>query len=317
MGEWDDAIKTFISENAQDLIDFVYGRKERRRIRVKRKLQTEFKIVTREADSILEFELEENGKRAMFHMEMQSTADPEMPERLLQYALSAKREHNLPVSSCVIYLRDVGEVPQPPLRWQFLDEKDILWFDYISVELAKVPVEELRATGLMGLLPLSVLTQGGIDRSVLREVVTELGKAKQTNLLAITKLFAGLVFTEADDRKWLERIFAMQNNPLAESWTYQQILNEGIEQGIEKGIEQGIEKGIEQGIEQGVEKGKLQGLQQAVLNVVEARFPPLVELARQRVPRARTPDAVNLVLKGVATAPDENAARFVLDLLAA
>ena len=105
----------------------------------------------------------------------------------------------------------------------------------------------------------------------------------------------------------------MQNNPLAESWTYQQILNEGIE----KGIEQGIEKGREEGREKGMEKGKMGGLQEAVLNVVEARFPPLVELARQRVPRAHTTDTVNLVLKGVATAPDENAARFVLDLLAA
>ncbi|HET9918642.1 MAG TPA: hypothetical protein VFQ30_02280 [Ktedonobacteraceae bacterium] len=93
----------------------------------------------------------------------------------------------------------------------------------------------------------------------------------------------------------------MQNNPLAESWTYQQILNEGIEKGREEGIEE----------------GKLEGLQQAVLNVVEARFPPLVEMARQRVPQMRTQDTVNLLLKGVATAPDENAARFVFDLLAA
>lgn len=93
----------------------------------------------------------------------------------------------------------------------------------------------------------------------------------------------------------------MQNNPLAESWTYQQILNEGIEKGREEGIEE----------------GKLEGLQQAVLNVVEARFPPLTELARQRVSQIRTPDTVNLLLKGVATAPDETAARFVLDLLAA
>jgi predicted transposase YdaD len=208
-------------------------------------------------------------------------------------------------------------LPPPFSHHRFLDEKDILWFDYLSVELAEIPVEDLKEMGLMGLLPLAVLTKGGANRSVFREVVTQLGEARQSNLLVISRLFAGLVFTEEEDRKWLERIFAMQNNPLAESWTYQQILNEGIEQGIEKGIEQGIEKGREEGIEQGVEKGKLEGLREAVLNVVEARFPPLVELARQRVPHARTTDTVNLVLKGVATAPDENAARFVLDLLAA
>lgn len=146
---------------------------------------------------------------------------------------------------------------------------------------------------------------------------TELGEAQRSNLLIIARLFAGLVFTGQEDRDWLERIFAMQNELLAESWTYQKIIQEGIEKGREQGIEKGREEGLQQGIEKGREEGKLEGLQEAVLNVVEARFPPLMELARQRVKRASKPDAVNLVLRGVATAPDENAARFVLELLVA
>lgn len=154
---------------------------------------------------------------------------------------------------------------------------------------------------------------------------TELGEAQRSNLLIIARLFAGLVFTGQEDRDWLERIFAMQNELLAESWTYQKIIQEGIEKGREQGIEKGREEGLQQGIEkgreegklEGREEGKLEGLQEAVLNVVEARFPPLMELARQRVKRASKPDAVNLVLRGVATAPDENAARFVLELLVA
>ncbi len=85
----------------------------------------------------------------------------------------------------------------------------------------------------------------------------------------------------------------MQDNLLAESWTYQKILKEGREE------------------------GKLEGLQEAVLDVVEARFPPLVEFARQRVTKASKPDVVSLVLKGVAMAPNEDAARLLLELLAA
>ncbi|HET9920720.1 MAG TPA: hypothetical protein VFQ30_12805 [Ktedonobacteraceae bacterium] len=50
MGDWDDAIKVFISENAQDLLELIYGTQ----MRVKRKLQTEFKVRTIEADALLE-----------------------------------------------------------------------------------------------------------------------------------------------------------------------------------------------------------------------------------------------------------------------
>lgn len=324
MGDWDDAIKVFLSNNAQALIELVYG-KEYGRITVKRKLLTEFKVRTKVADSVLEFELEEDGEQGIFHLEIQSTFDPDIAERLLEYSLATAREHHLPVLSCVIYLRNVGEVPQPPLRWYFIAKKEVLWFDYLSVELAKIPLGEIKRTGLMNLLPLAVLTKGGTNRHVLQEVVTELTEAQQTDLLSITKLFAGLVFTGDEDKRWLERMFAMQNNPLAESWVYQEILQEGIEKGIEKGIEQGIEKGREEGkqegkqegLQEGLQEGKIEGLQQAVLSVVEARFPPLVGLARQRVTHARQPEAMNLVLRGVATAPNEEQARFVLELLVA
>ena len=75
-----------------------------------------------------------------------------------------------------------------------------------------------------GCCPLAVLTRGGTDRSVLQEVVDELVDGERKDLLAVTKLFAGLVFTGDEDKRWLERMFAMKTNPLAKSWVYQEIL---------------------------------------------------------------------------------------------
>ena len=80
MGDWDDSIKLFIRENAQDLVTWLWQGAQ-----VKRQLQTEFKVRTIEADSVLEIELENNEERMLFHIEIQSTRD--MPGRLLQYSV--------------------------------------------------------------------------------------------------------------------------------------------------------------------------------------------------------------------------------------
>ena len=122
----------------------------------------------------------------------------------------------------------------------------------------------------------------------MEEVATELGEAQQFGLLSMSKMFADLVFRD-EDQDWIERIFAMYTDPLAETRTYQKLVNQGV----------------------------LQGLQEAFLSVVDVRFPTLRELAREKVTQATKPDAINLVLKGIAAAPDENAARILIELLAA
>ena len=54
-----------------------------------------------------------------------------------------------------------------------------------------------------------------------------------------------------------------------------------------------------------------------VVNIVEARFPTLTELAGQRITLIRNTDTLGLLAKQVATAPDENAFRWLLDSFAA
>jgi len=287
MGDWDDSIKIFIRENAQDLVTWLW-----KEAHVKRHLQTEYKVRTIEADSVLEIELENNGKGMLFHIEIQSTRDPNMAERLLQYSVEAQNQHKLPVYSCVIYLKDVGDVPQPPLRWQRLDGQDILVFDYLSIELAAIPVEELKETGLIGLKPLFVLARGGTDPMIIKEVVADLGEAQQFGLLSISKLFADLVFGN-EDQEWIERIFAMYSDPLSQTPTYQKLVKQGRDEGLQE------------------------GLQQALLEVIEVRFPSLTDFARKKVPQVAKPDALNLLIKATVIAPDESVVRLLLESAAA
>ena len=64
-------------------------------------------------------------------------------------------------------------------------------------------------------------------------------------------------------------------------------------------------------------EGLVEGLRQAVITAVRLRFPHLVELAQQRVAQINRPDKLNLLLNQITIVPDEDAARSLLDLVAA
>jgi predicted transposase YdaD len=100
---------------------------------------------------------------------------------------------------------------------------------------------------------------------------------------------------------------------LDEGYFVQMRAAESRQEGLAEGLAQGLEKGLEEGLEKGLE----QGLTEALLMVTELRFPALLELAQQRVRQPRPSGDLRLVLKGVKNATSEEAARNILDLLAA
>ena len=78
-----------------------------------------------------------------------------------------------------------------------------------------------------------------------------------------------------------------------------------------------VQKKKEEGREIGREEGLAEGLQKAFVAVVEGRFPPLAELAQQRVSQVTKPDNLDLLLKQIVTIPDETTARWLLNSIAA
>jgi hypothetical protein len=68
---------------------------------------------------------------------------------------------------------------------------------------------------------------------------------------------------------------------------------------------------------EGRQEGLEEGLTEALLMITEVRFPALLELAQQRVKEPIKLADLRLVLKGVKNATSEEAARNILDLLAA
>jgi len=141
------------------------------------------------------------------------------------------------------------------LRWKLPNGREVLQFHYESVELGKLSTETLRRTGLTGLLPLLILTKDGATREVVEEVISGLQATEKKELLPITKLFSSLVFTNELDREWIIWRFDKMSDILRETWAYQEIMQEG----------------------------ELRARHQAVLDVIQARFPEILLYAKKQM----------------------------------
>jgi len=290
-GPWDDTLKMFISENPQDFASWLLGGAQ-----VTGKLRTEFKKRTIDADALLD--VIRDGERFLVHIEFQSTNDLNIGERLLEYSFEARREHKLPVYSCVIYLRDYGDVPQPPLRWEVTNGLEVLQFHYRSIELGKIPTDELRRTRRVGLLPLLILTKGGATYDVVEEVIAELEAAEKPELLPITELLASLVFKNEADQEWIERTFAMLKDPLRDTPAYQRFLKEGRELGREEERQQTLER-----------------QRQTLLEIVQVRFPKLLHLTKGLATITTDPEVLERLIVKMGTAQTlEEAQAYLVDV---
>ena len=65
------------------------------------------------------------------------------------------------------------------------------------------------------------------------------------------------------------------------------------------------------------DRGRTEGQQKALLDLIEVRFPALVEMAQQQVAHLNKSDELSRLMKQIALASDEATARWLLNTLAA
>ena len=203
----------------------------------------------------------------------------------MEYNFRARREHKRDVYSCVIYLRQDGNVPTSPLIWTFTKDKEILRFHFQNIELAKLSADDLRQTDLLGLLPLMILTKDGATHQKAEEILTKLELAEQRDILQVAYTLFTLVFNEAD-QQWLVRRFQSMYETFQETPLYKEMTRLAREEGREealKAIEEGLRKIEEerQKIEEERQKRLLDD-RQTLINLVQKLFPSLIILARKQ-----------------------------------
>ncbi len=271
---WDDSLRKLVQADPQAFVHLVDPEAEYLNA-IKEKL----KPLTREVDGLL-LTQRKDGRQQLIHIELQSTNDPTMGDRMVLYHVLARTQYNLPVLSCVIYLRQDGLVPQPLHRWEAADGSVTNEFHYRVVEVANMTSEELRAFGEIGLLPLLPLTKDGATREKGEEMFTDLQVAGNLELLQIGQLIASLAFgnRRPADQEWVFRRYREMYDRLQETPLYKEITRLATEKGVQE--------------------GELRASREILLSLVRMRFPKLSRSAKQLVSTVdRVSVLENLILK--------------------
>jgi predicted transposase YdaD len=300
---YDDTFKIFISENAQDFASWLV-----KGAQVQEKLLTEFEGRKLQADALLSVIRPETGEELLLQIECQSKKDADMPERLLEYHLRARREHKRAVYSCVIYLRDDGEVPHSPLTWTILGDQEILRFHYLVIEVAKMTADEFRQLGLPGLLPFMILTRGGATREMAEEIFTSLEQTEKRDSLAAAYTLVSLAFgkEKSSDQNWLLRRVSDMDDVLRDTPVYQEMTRWAREEGLREGLQEGLQEGRQ--------AGRQEGLQQALLAILTERFPKLLRLAKKQMAVIEEPEILQLLIVKMSIAQSaEEAKQYLLE----
>jgi len=216
MGRYDRTIKLLVDSNPEAiarLVQYVWQKQEPGRwpdlpITSVTQLSTEFHSEERDADTALLVEGAQ-GPLYLLQMEVQSQLDPFMPLRSLEYCVRARRKHwkeygDLPLIAAVLYLFDDARVPEPPLRWLAPDGQITLVFWYLPIRLKSFSREELLALHEPELWPLVLLTEGPVDRIIVREMFAEVLEHKAYRTLPICHTIASWLL-RGDDQAWLHQ----------------------------------------------------------------------------------------------------------------
>lgn len=180
------------------------------------------------------------GKNLLLHLEFQTQPDPDMPLRMLDYWLRARRRFpGTAIRQVVLYLRPTASTKVFENR--FRDENTEHRYEVIRM-WERQPAE---FWGRVGTLPLAILAGQGAKENLLREVaraIEEVPEAKVRGEVATAAyILAGLVMAD----NVVERI--LRRDVMKESVTYQKIRAEGIEKGIHRGWQEGKQEGIQVG----------------------------------------------------------------------
>jgi hypothetical protein len=254
-------MKTLVAESPRAFAELVLrgARIGGRAIKAVKSLNTEFQGYNLDADALLGVTLED-GEELLTHVEFQSVADADIEERLLEYGFRARKKYGKkPIVCCVIYLRHVGKVPDPPHCWQLQSGRRLLAFDYVSLKLHEQEAETLLSLDEPAMLPLALLTKGGASRTIVEGVFDELQRHGLRNLLPPTHLLASLALRDnVGDLAWLERMYHKMTVDFKDVPAYHWMTDDAREEGRADGLRLAIVSFIERNFSSATELAQTQ-----------------------------------------------------------
>ncbi len=241
------------------------------------------------------------GKKGIAHIEFESGSNNGMADRLLEYHAYLRRKYKLPVISIIVYPFPT-KLAESPLRETF-DGEELLIFRFRVFPLWEQQADQYineHAVVMYALLP----TMAGANASLLHKAIDDMVKYYKGNdaKLAAELRLMGIVLRKVKtlprtDKREIQERLNMWDDLMERDPKMRKIRKESEAKGEALGL--------------------IRGLRTAVITVVTLRFPLLTELAQRKVSRIRKPEKLNLLLEQVMSVSDEDAARSLLDQIAA
>jgi hypothetical protein len=284
---YDNGVKRLLALCAQDFLDWLAPGAT-----FTGKRSETYQSLTIEADILHEGVWYDSNE--LFLVEIQSTPDSNIEQRLLEYSVLAHRYHQRFVNAYVIFLRDGGTTLKPPLVRKRADGQDGLIFHYNVIIMRDIAAQDLLERAPRGVWPLIPFAGGGAQPDIVDIVLTRFASAPDkmtTELLSLTALFASLAFTDPQDRQWLERRLAMLKDILSEAPLYKSLIAQGEEKGLEK---------------------QLRSLREMLLTLLERRFYHLSKNAQEITLAINNPDVLQNLILNIAVAQNEKEAEQYL-----
>ena len=309
MGQYDHAMKSIVDADPQAIAQLVVHLARTQGIFILKgdiksvtRLNSEFQGVEATADGLLLIETVD-GRRFIIHIEFQSTRDKYMPDRLLDYCLRTRRKYGpLPILCCVIYLRDDGNIEEPPWIWPWFEDQVAMIFQYVCIKLWETPREEIEVSQQPALWPLALLAKGAIDDILVRKMFENLLANKLHDLIPVGQTVAAWLLKGASLERLKKEYYRMlelfEDSPFYE-WV--------AEREAEK-VRQQIEEFQHQ---------TLSRFRETVVALVVHEFPDLAPLAQQQVALLKSQERLQQLILQVGTAHDRaGVARALVDVQA-
>jgi predicted transposase/invertase (TIGR01784 family) len=224
-----DTLCKFLAESfSEDYATWLLGRP----VTLTKLSPTELSLESIRADSLIL----EQSEDLVLHLEFQTEPDKKMGFRMLDYRLRVYRRFPAKtMHQVVIYLKKT----KSPLVYQDSFQVGETMHRYRVIRLWEQSSEVFLKKG--GLLPLAILTKSEEQIIRLREVAQRLDTIEnpgvRANLVAATAVFAGLVM-EPETIKTI-----LRSDIMKESAFYQDILQEGRQEGLQEGRQEGLLEG--------------------------------------------------------------------------
>ena len=189
-------------------------------------INSEFQWISRESDVLVRATSSQYGEFLVLN-ELQLRYKPDIPKRMRAYAALAEEKYNLPTYPVLANILKEGNV-EIPTRYESEFARLQARQDYRVINLWEVDVEIAFTEPISPLIPFVPVLKGGADESTVQRALRILRADEQLSQLeTVMAFFASFVL----DSSLVRQIMRWDMGILSESPWYQQILNEGRQQG--------------------------------------------------------------------------------------